>query len=141
MILEWTLYLKEQALNVVEFVITSMKAQKIWFLSDMMKDGIDEDGGWRGGGLGQAVSTMETFLEVSVAGVDRWDRQVDSGIVLAAFGCWVLVAFGGEELLADLLSVFSIWLALVYAMMILNLSMQTTGTPGGGGERTCKGTT
>ena len=24
-----------------------------------------------GGGLGQAVSTMETFLKVSVAGVDR----------------------------------------------------------------------
>ena len=25
---------------------------------------------------------------------------MDSGIVLAAFGCWVLVAFGGGELLA-----------------------------------------
>ena len=35
MILEWTLYLKEEALNEFEFVITSMKAQKIWFLSDM----------------------------------------------------------------------------------------------------------
>ena len=65
---------------------------------------------------------------------------MDSGIVLAAFGFWVLAAFGGGELLADLLSFFSIWLALVYAMMIKNLSMQTTGTPGGGGERTFKGT-
>ena len=25
---------------------------------------------------------------------------MDFGIVLAAFGCWVLAAFGGEELLA-----------------------------------------
>ena len=56
---------------------------------------------------------------------------MDSGIVLAAFGCWVLADFGGGELLVDLLSFFSIWIALVYAMMILNLSMQTTGTPGG----------
>ena len=56
---------------------------------------------------------------------------MDSGIVLAAFDCWVFAAFGGGELLEDLLSFFSIWLALVYAMMILNLSMQTTGTPGG----------
>ena len=45
---------------------------------------------------------------------------MDSGIVLAAFGCWVLAAFGGVEVLADLLSFFSIWLAVVYAMMILN---------------------
>ena len=37
---------------------------------------------------------------------------MDSGIVLAAFGYWVLAAFGGGELLADLLSFFSIWLAL-----------------------------
>ena len=66
---------------------------------------------------------------------------MDSGIVLAAFGFLVLAAFGGGELLADLLSFSSIWLALVYAMMILNLSMQTTGTPGGGGERACKLTT
>ena len=35
------------------------------------KDGVDKDGGWGGGGVGQAVSTMETFLKVSVAGVDR----------------------------------------------------------------------
>ena len=56
---------------------------------------------------------------------------MDSGIVLAAFGCWVLAAFGGGELLSEILSFFSIWLALVYAMMILILSMQTTGTPGG----------
>ena len=66
---------------------------------------------------------------------------MDSGIVLAAFGCWVLADFGGGELLADLLSFSSLWLALFYAMMILNLSMHTTGTTGGGGERTCKGTT
>ena len=90
-------------------------------------DGVDKDGGWGGGGVGQAASTVNTFLEVSVAGVDRWDGQVGSGIVLAAFGCWVLAAFGGGELLADLLCFFSIWLALVYAMMILNLSMQASG--------------
>ena len=60
---------------------------------------------------------------------------MDSGIVLDAFGCWVLAAFGGGELLADLLSFFSIWLALVYAMMVLNPSMHTTGTTGGGEER------
>ena len=35
------------------------------------KYGVDKDGGWGGGGGGQAVSTMETFLKVSVAGVDR----------------------------------------------------------------------
>ena len=58
---------------------------------------------------------------------------MDFGIVLAAFGCWVLAAFGGGELLADLLSFSYLWLSLVYAMMILNLSMHTTGTPGGGG--------
>ena len=96
-------------------------------------DGIDKDGGWKGGGLGQAASTVDTFLEVSGARVERWDGQVDYGIVLAAFGCWVLAAFGYGELLADLFYFSSIWLALVYAMMILNLSMQKIGTPGGGG--------
>ena len=40
-----------------------------------------------------------------------------------------------------LLSFYSLWLALVYAMMILNLSMHTTATQGGGGERACKVTT
>ena len=35
------------------------------------KDGVDKDGGWRGGGVGQAAFTADTFLEVSVAGVDR----------------------------------------------------------------------
>ena len=35
------------------------------------KDGVDKDGGWGGGGVGQAVSTVDTFLKVSVAGVDR----------------------------------------------------------------------
>ena len=35
------------------------------------KDGVDKDGGWGAGSVGQAVSTMETFLKVSVAGVDR----------------------------------------------------------------------
>ena len=66
---------------------------------------------------------------------------MDVGIVLDAFGCWVLEAFGGGELLADLLSFIYLWLALFYAIMILNLIMQTTGTPGGGGERACKVTT
>ena len=37
----------------------------------LWKDGVDEYGGWGCGGVGQAVSTMETFLKVSVAGVDR----------------------------------------------------------------------
>ena len=35
------------------------------------KDGVDKDGGWRGGGVGQAASTVDTFLEVSGAGVER----------------------------------------------------------------------
>ena len=35
------------------------------------KDGEDKDGGWKGGGVGKAASTVDTFLEVSVAGVDR----------------------------------------------------------------------
>ena len=35
------------------------------------KDGVYKDGGWRDGGVGQADSTVDTFLEVSVAGVDR----------------------------------------------------------------------
>ena len=102
-------------------------------------DGDDKDGGWKGGGWGQAASTVETFLEVSGAGVDRWDGQVDSGIVLLAFGCWVLAAFGGGELLTIAITTLKplffsyLWLALAYAMMILNLSMQATGTPGGGG--------
>ena len=34
------------------------------------KDGVDKYGGWRGGGVGQAASTVDTFLEVSVAGVE-----------------------------------------------------------------------
>ena len=59
------------------------------------KDGLDKDGRWRGGGVGQSDSIVDTFLEVSGAGVERWDGQVDSGVVLAAFGCWVLAAFGG----------------------------------------------
>ena len=35
------------------------------------KDGVDKDGGCMGGGVGQSASTVDTFLEVSVAGVDR----------------------------------------------------------------------
>ena len=35
------------------------------------KYGVDKDGGWRGGGVGQAASTVDTFLEVSVMGVGR----------------------------------------------------------------------
>ena len=31
----------------------------------------DKYGGWKGGGWGQAASTVETFLEVSGAGVER----------------------------------------------------------------------
>ena len=42
---------------------------------------------------------------------------------------------------SNLLSFSYLWLALIYAMMILNLSMHTTGPPGGGGERACKVTT
>ena len=34
------------------------------------------------------------------AGVERWDQQVAFGVVLAAFGFWVLAAFCGRELLA-----------------------------------------
>ena len=34
-------------------------------------DGVDKDGGWRGGGVGKAASTVDTFLEVSGAGVER----------------------------------------------------------------------
>ena len=39
-------------------------------------------------------------MEVSGVGLERRDGQVDSGIVLAAFGCWVLSAFGCGEILA-----------------------------------------
>ena len=35
------------------------------------KDGVDKDGGWKGGGLGKAASTVDTFLEVSGAIVER----------------------------------------------------------------------
>ena len=35
------------------------------------KDGLDKDGGWKGGGVGQASSTVDNFLEVSGAGVER----------------------------------------------------------------------
>ena len=47
MILEWTLYLEAQVLNVEEFLTTSMKARKI-LLSDMME-------GWRLEGWGLTV--------------------------------------------------------------------------------------
>ena len=57
------------------------------------KDGVDKYVGWKGGGLGKAASTVETFMEVSIAGVERWYGQVDSGIVLAAFFYWMLSAF------------------------------------------------
>ena len=43
---------------------------------------------------------METFLEVSGAGVERLDGQVDFGIVVAAFECFGLAAFGGGGVLA-----------------------------------------
>ena len=35
------------------------------------KDGVDKDGGWRDGFVGQAASTVDTVLEVSGAGVER----------------------------------------------------------------------
>ena len=35
------------------------------------KDGVDKYVGWKGGGLGKAASTVETFMEVSIAGVER----------------------------------------------------------------------
>ena len=73
--------------------------------------------------------------------VERWDWQVAFGILLDAFGCWDL-GVGSLWRWGNLgycyfpqlylLSFSSLWLALVYAMMILNLSMHTTGTPGGG---------
>ena len=37
----------------------------------LWKNAVDNDGGWKGGGLGQAASTVDTFLEVSGAGVER----------------------------------------------------------------------
>ena len=37
----------------------------------LWKDGLDKDGGWRGGGGGQVASTVDTFLEVSGAVVER----------------------------------------------------------------------
>ena len=53
--------------------------------------------------------------------------------------CWKPLAVGNYLLVISpnlhLLSFSSLWLALVYAMMILNPSMHTTGTPGGGVDR------
>ena len=37
----------------------------------LWKDGVDKYGGWNGGDLGEAASTVDTFLEVSGAGVER----------------------------------------------------------------------
>ena len=52
--------------------------------------------------------------------------------------CWQPLAVGNSSLLLlpnlYLLSFSYIWLALVYAMMRLNPSIHTTGTPGGGGD-------
>ena len=42
-----------------------------YFYHTWWKDGVDKDGGWKGGGWRQAASTVETFLEVSVAGEER----------------------------------------------------------------------
>ena len=59
--------------------------------------------------------------------------------------CWQPLAVGNSWLFIFphlyLLSFSSIWLALVYAMMILDPIMLTTVTPGGGGERELKVTT
>ena len=51
--------------------------------------------------------------------------------------CWQTLAVGNSWLLifqySYLLYLSYIWLALVYSMMILNMSTQQTATPGGGG--------
>ena len=51
---------------------------------------------------------------------------------------FVLAAFEGEEILSIAIPTFVplvfllSWIAIVYAMMILNMSIHTAGTPGGG---------
>ena len=93
---------------------------------------------------------METFLEVSVALEWRyetgrwllgscWLPLAVGTLLLAAFGCGELLAIAIPKLVP--LDFSSLWLALVYAMIILNLSMHTTGTPGRGGRGACKVTT
>ena len=59
--------------------------------------------------------------------------------------CWQPLAVGNSWMLLFphlyLLSFSYLCLVFVYAMMRLNPSIHTTGTPGGGGERACKVTT
>ena len=89
------------------------------------------------------ASDLETLLEVSMA--QEWIYETDRWILGCcwlplAVGTLMLAYFGCGELLANifphlLLFYFSsLWLALVYAMMILNLNMHTTVTLGGGGR-------
>ena len=154
MILEWTLYLEARVLNVEKFLTTSMKSWKI-FLSDMMEGWRLEGQGltvWRFGPA-NAVLWWQVqpdrvrqiplwrpywrFLwhgsgEMRLTG-GFWD--IVSCLWLLGPWCWKPLAVGNSWILLFphlyLLFFSSIWLALVYATMIQNLSMQTTGTPEG----------
>ena len=89
-------------------------------------------------------------LEVSVARecIDETYRFL-FGVALAAWllgsWCWKHLAVGYFWIfLFTYLYLFYfsyLWLSLFYAMMILNPSMHTTGTPGRGGHRAYKVTT
>ena len=62
----------------------------------------------------------------------------DSCIWILGIWCWQPLAVGNSWILIlphlYLLYLSSLWLALAYAMIILNLIIHTTGTTGGGGE-------
>ena len=71
----------------------------------------------------------------------------DSVVCLWLLGpwCWQTLAVGKSWIFIlphlYLLYFYSIWIALVYETMILNMSMHTTATSGGGREIACKLTT
>ena len=62
----------------------------------LWKDGVDKDGGWRGGGVGQAASTVDTFLEVSVAGVERWGPSGDLMLIVGVHQMFLVLPFYGK---------------------------------------------
>ena len=83
MILEWTFICSNRPSMLKSYWQHPWKRGRD-FCQTWWKYRVDKDGDWKGGGWGQADSTVDTFLEVSGAGVERWDWQVDVGIVLGA---------------------------------------------------------
>ena len=73
-------------------------------------------------------------------GVERWDWQVDFGIMLAAFGCWVLTDFVSEEILAIAITTLIplVFLLSMYCLCLCNDDIKSehahNSHTGGGGE-------